>query len=99
MVNRVRHNRFQIPEVSGLRLIPGMSALGSGYNVFGEYADPNAITLQLFDWTKATMVEVPFDQTMEVPDTVNPIHLEISEYRKMSGTSLESFQSNLNSYT
>lgn len=99
MVNRVRHNRFQIPEVSGLKLIPGMSALGSGYDVFAEYADPNAITMQLFDWTKATMVVVPFDQTMEVPDKVNPIHLEISEYRKMSGTSLESFQSNLNSYT
>lgn len=97
MITKALHQKYQILEDA--KFLPGTGAIGAGYNVFGEFANPNSITTQLFDWNNAPTKKVMFDNKFVIPDVVSAQETSTSEYVKFSGESIESFQSNLNIHT
>lgn len=97
MITKASHQKYQIQEDS--KFLPGTGAIGAGYDVFGEFANPHSITTQLFDWNNAPTKKVMFDNNYVIPDVVNAQETSTSEYVKFSGLSIESFQSNLNIHT
>ncbi|KJZ10850.1 hypothetical protein TW85_19220 [Marinomonas sp. S3726] len=100
MNNRAFHEKFQVAELnSDANYLSGVSSLGCGYDVFGEYATPISITFPLFDWTKVPTRAVTFYKGKVIPNIVSAVQLETSNYKEISGSSIEEYIKNLNTYT
>ena len=75
--------------------LPGVEAIGAGYNIFAGYASAKSITSQLFDWSKAIKKPVPFKTDYSVPDLVDVQQQDAATYAKSAGSSIEQYQNSL----
>ncbi|WP_420751930.1 MAC/perforin domain-containing protein [Rhodococcus sp. O3] len=73
-------------------LIPGIEFIGCGYDVFGEYASPNAVVGDIFNFTKAKSFTPyaykPGAKPWSVPAPVVVKPIGVSSHRTRSGTSI-----------
>lgn len=76
-------------------ILPGVEAIGAGYNPFLEYASADSITVQLFDWSKGPFKKVSFNQKYKVPEIVDVQQHDRAIYSNISGSSINSFQKTL----
>lgn len=76
--------------------LPGVEAVGAGYNPFLQYASTSSITHQIFDWSNAATkkVEIKGKQYL-VPEIVDVQSDGIAYYSNSSGESINTFQSSL----
>lgn len=83
--------------VSGVskKVLPGVEAIGAGYNPFMGYASADHITVQLFDWANAEKKQVSFMPDYEVPRVIDAQQDDRATYNNTTGTSIDSYQSNL----
>src|SRR5687767_981922 len=77
--------------------LPGVEAIGAGYNIFGGYAEAGSITSQLFDWLKATRKPVFFKNDYSVPDPVDVQQQDAATYERSAGSSIRQYQESLSS--
>jgi len=75
--------------------LPGVEAIGAGYNIFAGYASAKSITSQLFDWLKANKKPVPFKTDYSIPDPVDVQQQDVATYAKSAGSSIEQYQNSL----
>lgn len=79
----------------GENVLPGVEAIGAGYNPFLEYASADSITVQIFDWSKAGQKPVSFNPKYVVPSVVDVQQSDSATYTNVSGRSINTFQSSL----
>ena len=84
-----------------LQPIPGLDALGFGYDVRGEYASAYSIKLPIIDVGPATNQQQVNGQTYLVPDniTVNAHTMDTNNYSLVTGHTISSYRSSLNTTT
>lgn len=77
-------------------VLPGVEAIGAGYNPFLRYASADSITVQIFDWYKAPSKEVTVaGQTYGVPEVVDVQAQSNYTYNDATGNSINSYQTSL----
>ncbi|WP_173012711.1 MAC/perforin domain-containing protein [Niveispirillum sp. SYP-B3756] len=76
-----------------VNFLPGVEAIGAGYNPFLDYASADSITVQLFDWNAAPRKNVTFNQKYLTPDVVDVLQADSASYYNASGSSINEFQS------
>ncbi|MEO6700977.1 MAG: MAC/perforin domain-containing protein [Jatrophihabitantaceae bacterium] len=76
--------------------LPGVEAIGAGYNPFLAYASTSSITHQIFDWnaTPTQKVEIK-GKSYLVPDLVDVQSDGLAYYSNSSGESINTFQTSL----
>lgn len=79
--------------------LPGVYIMGSGYDVFGEWASPSDVTVSVFDWSKATWQESTVRAGTYLPDVITEIPNTVLDYTQTSGQSIATFQKNISSKT
>src|SRR4028118_1378841 len=76
--------------------LPGVEAIGAGYNPFLRYASADSITVQIFDWYKSASKEVTIaGQTYGVPEVVDVQAQSNYTYNDATGNSIDSYQTSL----
>ena len=84
--------------LSGLSdtVLPGVEAIGAGYDPFLLYASADSITVQLFDWYTAPSKSVTIDGNVyQVPSVVDVQSRNTYNYTDASGDSINTYQSSL----
>ncbi|MEO7260292.1 MAG: MAC/perforin domain-containing protein [Jatrophihabitantaceae bacterium] len=77
-------------------VLPGVEAIGAGYNPFLRYASADSITVQIFDWYKSASKEVTVaGQTYGVPEVVDVQAQSNYTYNDATGNSINSYQTSL----
>ena len=77
--------------------LPGIEALGAGYDILGEYASAKSITFQLFDWRKEKPKKVSFKSEYVVPEIVDVQQQDRADYKHSEGSSITKFQESFSS--
>lgn len=72
--------------------LPGVEAIGAGYNIFGRYASADSITVQLFDWQNLPTKSVIFKPDYVIPEMVDAQQSDEANYTNVSGKSISKFQ-------
>lgn len=76
--------------------LPGVEAIGAGYDPFLHYACADSITVQLFDWDLATTKSITIDgNTYQVPSMVDVQSNNTYNYTEAYGDSINVYQSSL----
>ncbi|PAJ72069.1 hypothetical protein CJF42_23240 [Pseudoalteromonas sp. NBT06-2] len=75
--------------------LPGVEALGAGYDIFGDIASPKSIIVQLFNWQKDNSTPVLFNQDYVIPQQVDAHQQDGSLYSSVSGMTIHDYQKNL----
>jgi hypothetical protein len=76
--------------------LPGVEAIGAGYDPFLKYACADSITVQLFDWTMAQTKTVTIDgKTYQVPSVVDVQSHNSYTYTDAYGQSINEYQTSL----
>jgi|GEM_PF-1586731 len=78
----------------GDAVLPGVEAVGAGYNLYGDFASAKAILTQIFDWNKATSKPVSFKPEYTVPEIVDVQQQDGYLYVNTSGESISQYQQN-----
>lgn len=76
-------------------VLPGVEAIGLGYNPFISYASVNSGAVQLFDWATAKKREVPFKAGYFVPEIVDVQQNDSATYTNVSGNTISEYQRSL----
>lgn len=76
-------------------VLPGVEAVGAGYNPFLEYASADSITVQLFDWNKCSTKPVIFKPAYVIPAPVDAQQADAATYTNSTGESVNKFQKDL----
>jgi hypothetical protein len=89
---RLLRAEANLPETT----LPGVEAVGAGYDPFLKYACADSITVQLFDWSMAPTKSVTIDgKTYEVPSVVDVQSHNTYTYTEASGQSINEYQTSL----
>jgi MAC/Perforin domain len=76
--------------------LPGVEAIGAGYDPFLKYACADSITVQVFDWTMAPTKSVTIDgKTYQVPSVVDVQSHNAYNYTEAYGDSINLYQTSL----
>lgn len=76
--------------------LPGVEAVGAGYDPFLKYACADSITVQLFDWNMAPTKSVTVDgNTYQVPTVVDVQSHNTYNYTDAHGSSINTYQTSL----
>jgi len=76
--------------------LPGVEAVGAGYDPFLLYASADSITVQLFDWATAPTKSVTVDgKTYQVPSVVDVQSHNTYTYTEAAGQSINEYQTSL----
>jgi hypothetical protein len=76
--------------------LPGVEAIGAGYDPFLKYACADSITVQLFDWNMAPTKSVTIDgKTYQVPSVVDVQSHNTYNYTDAYGQSINEYQTSL----
>lgn len=81
----------------GDAVLPGVEAVGAGYNLYGDFASAKAILTQIFNWNKAPFKPVSFKPSYTVPEIVDVQQQDGYLYVNTSGESISLFQQNFSS--
>ena len=76
--------------------LPGTSAIGSGYNIFGYFANTRSLKQQLFNWSNLDDKEVLFKPGFVVPQVIQVNNIEYSEYTSKYGVNINELQASMN---
>ncbi|MBM3116934.1 MAC/perforin domain-containing protein [Jeongeupia naejangsanensis] len=76
-------------------VLPGVEAIGLGYNPFLGYATVNSGTVQLFDWANTKMKKVSFNPGFVVPEIVDVQQNDSASYTNVTGSTIAEYQKNL----
>jgi hypothetical protein len=77
-------------------VLPGVEAIGAGYDPFLRYASADSITVQIFDWYAAPAKSVTIDgNSYQVPEVVDVQSQNTYNYTDATGNSIDVYQSNL----
>lgn len=79
-------------------LAPGLSNLGCGYNIFGQYASAASIKMQLFDWHKKTDYTQVDYQNYFRPSIVDVLTEPDTSTYYSRGLTISKYQSNLSGH-
>ncbi|CAH0533246.1 hypothetical protein VST7929_01110 [Vibrio stylophorae] len=75
--------------------LQGVEVIGSGYDLFGDYAATESLTCQLFDWQRSEKKDVSFRTNQCVPSVIDVQQRDSSILRKFSGETIEEYHRNL----
>jgi MAC/Perforin domain len=76
--------------------LPGVEAIGAGYDLFLKYACADSITIQLFDWNMAPSKSVTIDgKTYQVPSVLDVQSHNTFNYTEAYGDSINVYQTSL----
>jgi hypothetical protein len=76
--------------------LPGVEAIGAGYDPFLQYACADSITVQLFDWNQAPTKSVTIGgKTYQVPSVVDVQSHNTYNYTDAYGESINVYQTSL----
>jgi hypothetical protein len=90
MVQRYKQNLDE-------RILPGVEAIGAGYDIFGYYASAKSIRVQIFDWRKSNLKSVSFMPDYFVPEIVDVQQQDAYQYDNSFGNDVSSFQQDFSS--
>ncbi|WP_248920570.1 MAC/perforin domain-containing protein [Pseudomonas entomophila] len=76
-------------------VLPGVEAIGLGYNPFLGYAGVGSGTVQLFDWNNAKKKKVSFKPEFVVPEIVDVQQNDSASYTNISGNTVTEYQRSL----
>lgn len=81
----------------GAQPVPGLDAIGCGYNIFGPYAEKSGLKRQLFDIDKMTLVDVqPYGgNVFQCWSIVNAVSLDKSVSSIVTGETTTKYSQNL----
>lgn len=80
--------------------LPGVDAIGKGYDAMGRYADARSCKRKLFKFTGLDQKTVTPDQiTFQLPALVDFIESQTDEIMTMSGMNISEYRSSLNNTT
>ena len=78
----------------GDAVLPGVEAVGAGYNLYGDFASAKAILTQIFDWSKGSSKPVSFKPAYTVPEIIDVQQQDGYVYVNTSGESISEYQQN-----
>jgi len=77
-------------------VLPGVEAIGAGYDPFLRYASADSITVQIFDWYAAPSKQVTVDgNSYTVPEVVDVQSQNTYTYDDATGNSINQYQTSL----
>src|ERR1700712_2590224 len=77
-------------------VLPGVEAIGAGYDPFLRYASADSITVQIFDWYKAATKQVTVDgNSYTVPEVITVQPQNTYTYDDATGNSINQYQTSL----
>jgi len=75
-------------------LLPGVSYMGHGYNVFGDYAKTEFVKSALFKYDSYQTVEVN-GKSYNVPSDIEYIYVNTAEFKSISGINSQEYRERL----
>ena len=75
-------------------LLPGVSYMGHGYNVFGDYAKTEFVKSALFKYDSYQTVEVN-GKSFNVPSDIEYIYVNTAEFKSISGINSHEYRERL----
>ncbi len=76
---------------------PGVTVVGRGYDIFGEYANNKSVKEQLFRVENYQAVPMDDGQEYKVPDIMKLKFINEKDYKTTEGSSLRQYASSINS--
>ncbi|KAF2221782.1 MAC/Perforin domain-containing protein [Elsinoe ampelina] len=78
------------------KMLPGIEAIGAGYDPFAGYANPAFISRTIFAWDSVKKDTYTYQgKTYDIPDPVEAYTLSQSSLNEVYGQSIEKYQKNL----
>lgn len=87
---------INVSNVVAQNYCPGSDVIGSGYNVFGEYASTSSVKSPLFDLSKMNVKQMGDNKTYNIPDLLSLKYVNKKEYKVSEGRSLRDYARSIN---